>query len=224
MLILNKFLTQQDSISYADDPVFFSDKEFTITDIPGDGIELNKEKSRWVKRNGKWEHPLKFLGLEFDGKELRAKTRNGATLRATGDERAMLEAITEWEEQEGLIDCSISKGVPSKSKYKVLNSWKKILSGRLAGGLQSTFYNNKWDRTVEQDFNFKFGTSSWLGLIPGKHPEGSTFTVSSYANASLLLTLRGKNRVGKIRITKVNWPRGRPRKGFNANQQMKPSQ
>jgi predicted Zn-ribbon and HTH transcriptional regulator len=35
-----------------------------------------------VKRDGEWIRPLKFLGLEYDGKrdKLRARTRGGSTL------------------------------------------------------------------------------------------------------------------------------------------------
>lgn len=45
-------------------------------------IEFNKEKSGFVKQDGKWLKPLKFLGLTYDGERdvLHASTRGGATL------------------------------------------------------------------------------------------------------------------------------------------------
>jgi len=45
ILTLKKFLSQQRSVSYADDPVFFGDQEFTIRDFPSEGIVLHPEKS-----------------------------------------------------------------------------------------------------------------------------------------------------------------------------------
>jgi len=45
ILILKKFLTQQRSVSYADDPVFFGDQEFKIYDYPAEGITIHPEKS-----------------------------------------------------------------------------------------------------------------------------------------------------------------------------------
>jgi len=42
---LKNFLTQVSSVSYADDPIFYGDKDFTITDEPDNGIVLNQDKS-----------------------------------------------------------------------------------------------------------------------------------------------------------------------------------
>lgn len=53
ILSLRHFLTQETSVSYADDPIFFKDEEFEIQDDPKGGIMLNYEKSSWVKRDGK---------------------------------------------------------------------------------------------------------------------------------------------------------------------------
>lgn len=80
ILTLDNFLTQQDSISYADDPIFYGDKEFKIKDFPYEGIVINEEKSRWIKRDGEWLEPLKYLGLLYDPtkKTLKGATRKGA--------------------------------------------------------------------------------------------------------------------------------------------------
>jgi len=45
MLTMKEFLLQQTSVSYADDPVFFSDKEFEIRGNPEQGIIEAKEKA-----------------------------------------------------------------------------------------------------------------------------------------------------------------------------------
>jgi len=45
ILTLKDFLTQVPSVSYADDPIFYSDKDFEIKDDKENGIEINQEKS-----------------------------------------------------------------------------------------------------------------------------------------------------------------------------------
>jgi len=45
IITLKKFLSQQRSVSYADDPVFFGDEEFSIRDFPEEGIKIHPEKS-----------------------------------------------------------------------------------------------------------------------------------------------------------------------------------
>lgn len=49
ILILKGFLTQGSpkvkSVSYADDPIFYSDEDFDIKDVPLRGIEINESKS-----------------------------------------------------------------------------------------------------------------------------------------------------------------------------------
>lgn len=86
---------------YADDGIFYSDNKASLTNwlnkissgkeectLPYYNININKEKSGWVKVNGEWLTPLKFLGLQLvpsrDGKlsnfKLFAKTREGSNL------------------------------------------------------------------------------------------------------------------------------------------------
>lgn len=213
MVLLPEFLKQARSISYADDPVFFGTEEFTIKDDKSKGLLLAPEKSGWVKYAGKWLKPLKFLGLEYNQGQLRGSTRNGATLIAEGDEKRMLETISEWEKEHGLLDtCSSDK--LSGSKDRVLTSWKQIFSSKLSGWLQAALYNDQWDLSTYQDFSLKWTSSSWLAHQGGQKPGWSTFTVSSYASLSLMGILAGKSKWKrpKIRRVKVKWPRGRPRR------------
>lgn len=81
---------------YADDWIAMSKKKFALEDVRCEemekaGIELNLEKSGFVKYDGKWLKPLKFLGLEYDGCTLKANTRNGS--RLIYDKASLLEAI-----------------------------------------------------------------------------------------------------------------------------------
>ena len=45
IITLRQFLTQVDSISNADDPIFYSNKEFFIKEDADKGIIINKDKS-----------------------------------------------------------------------------------------------------------------------------------------------------------------------------------
>jgi len=79
ILAIKEYLSQQDSTNYADDQVFFGNKDFTIKDNPEYGIIHSPEKCSWIMRNGKWlKDGIKFLGLRLNKFwELMSETRNG---------------------------------------------------------------------------------------------------------------------------------------------------
>lgn len=54
---------------------------------------MSPNKSGWVKYDGKWLKPLKFLGMQYNGETntFSAQTRKGATLAFTGVEATLLE-------------------------------------------------------------------------------------------------------------------------------------
>lgn len=193
MLVMKDFLQQVPSISYADDPIFYSDEPFVIKDDPEKGIIEATEKANWVKHDGEWKKPLKFLGIEYDGQlgTLKASTRKGSTLEVVGDKKEMLEAISKWEQEEQFTDSSVSESLEG-SKNRALHSWRAIWGSRLAGFMQACMYKDNWTDKVAQDFELNFGSSSWLGRKFNSHNpiRLSTFTASSYACASLLVTLK----------------------------------
>lgn len=78
------------TIMYADDSVDFSYSPIDKVIPENSGIEINESKSGYIKEDGKWLKPLKFLGLTFDGKEFRASTRKGSTLPLTFREKLLL--------------------------------------------------------------------------------------------------------------------------------------
>jgi len=83
ILGINEFVQQcEDSVFYADDGVFLSNKEIFIKDDPRNGIFLHPDKCKYVVYDGKPISKLKFLGLSYDleKKVLAASTRKGATL------------------------------------------------------------------------------------------------------------------------------------------------
>lgn len=79
MTTLSNYLSQQDSTSYADDPIFYSNTPFVIKDEPENGIINSDEKSKWVMKDGIWqEGGLKYLGFRLDENwEFSSETRNG---------------------------------------------------------------------------------------------------------------------------------------------------
>lgn len=73
-------------VMYADDGIIFLDDDKDLESVlllfKSSGVEVNLEKSRWVKRDGKWLNVLKFCGIVYDGinERIKASTRKGATL------------------------------------------------------------------------------------------------------------------------------------------------
>src|SRR6266566_2007815 len=70
-------------IGYADDGLILSNNKDSKSQLEKklrkSGVSLKEEKSRWIKEDNKLTNPLKFLGLTFDGEELRASTHSGKT-------------------------------------------------------------------------------------------------------------------------------------------------
>lgn len=81
ILAVKDYLSQQNSVNYADDQVFFGNQEFTVRDNPEIGLVHSRDtsKCKWVMKDGKWlGNGLKFLGLRLTKSwELMAETRNG---------------------------------------------------------------------------------------------------------------------------------------------------
>lgn len=123
ILILKDFLTQVPSISYADDPIFYSDKDFTIKEDTEKGIILNNEKSSWVKRDGKWLKPLKFLGLILnpDG-TLESETRSGRKERIKGTLIELLEAL-EYNENDNFLESLAEKNIFGFIQACLFSGW-----------------------------------------------------------------------------------------------------
>lgn len=212
-LIMNEWIMkhkEEDCIAYADDSVSFSDKEINIS-IPEDtGIIINEEKSGYVKYAGKWLKPLKFLGLEYDGKIFRAKTRKGSTLAVTARTKLMIETIEEVKEdqqfesiQEAIDFLYEQKSMRKKFSYPdkltLGGSWEKYFKSRLIGFIQSRLYNGDWNlKNIEQDFSLNFVNGSWMDTKLNKGVK-DIFVASSYANHSLLNILRYNQKLRKPR-------------------------
>jgi len=194
ILTLKDFLTQIPSVSYADDPIFYSNNPFIIKDEPEHGIVLNHNKSSWVKKNGKWLKPLKYLGLIYNPFKdtLMAQTRKGATLELTKDKRDILHDH---------FEIPMDKDI--QHKYK---NWHSLLSNRIWGLLQSRMYQNRWNLdSLDQEFYLTFEDHSWVAKTKAKEDIPlNIFNASSYACASLYHILEGYKRKSKgLRIRKI---------------------
>jgi len=178
-----KFLQQKAHIAYVDDAFFYSNAPFKIHDDPENGIVIHPEKSGWVKRAGKWEKPLKFLGLEFNGKIFSAKTRKGSRLIYAKNVASAIRQIDII--LEGLI----------KERYtgtlEIKNTWDQIFKSKYIGWVQARLYEGNWNPKIIQNFELKFGNGSWGDLKGAKHNAKFTLAnTSSYAIRSLVNLLR----------------------------------
>jgi len=210
IITLKNFLTQVRSVSYADDPIFYDDKDFSITDEPDNGIVINKDKSGWVKRNGEWLKPLKFLGLTYhppgpslegngwvshEPARLIAATRKGATTE-----------LHNKDVQDFIDVFDLDKDFPHDNRIKhPYKSWYNLLSSRIAGVIQSRLYAGSWTSTdISQDFRFKFSNYSWVSkAVKDPYYEPGlldTFNSSSYACHSLLDIFEGYRRKAQNKV------------------------
>lgn len=167
ILTLKEFLSQQKSVSYADDPIFYSDEDFTIKEDAYNGIILNKEKSSWVKRDGVWLKPLKFLGLILhpDG-TLTSETRKGRS------ERISTELVEMWENMQ----------------YNETDNFLEDLATRnFFGFVQAMLYNgdlNSFSRSDREKLEERLGKVNPNSLY-GKLKEGdvdSSIAIMSLTN------------------------------------------
>lgn len=76
-----------DTIMYADDGLYYGNIDQPLitpnSNIVSANIRFNLSKSGWIKKGGVWLKPLRFLGIEYDGRrdELKGKTRKGSELK-----------------------------------------------------------------------------------------------------------------------------------------------
>ena len=171
ILVLDEFVNQcEDSVFYADDGLFMSNKPFKIKDDPASGILLSQEKSKWIKWDAKWLSPLVFLGLQWWNK-LTGHTRKGSRLDISLNNKEIFKWLKKLNPEYG--------------------TWSGLLNKtNLGGTMIQRLYNGKWD---ESFYAWKVTLTgvknSWLGL------QKDNFTThSSEACAFLGGILRGEKR------------------------------
>lgn len=135
IVTLRRYLTQVPSVSFADDPVHYSDKDFKIENVESFGIFMHPDKSSWIKRDGRWLKSLIYLGLEYDPfKDVLFKKK------AIADNRIELSGYKVRELLKVFDVKTVEETLPS------LHNWKLLFSEGLMGKLISRLYENNWNR------------------------------------------------------------------------------
>lgn len=193
-------------VMYADDGLYYGNIQDTPiitpnTNLVDSNIYFNLDKSGWIKRDGKWLKPLKFLGMTYDGElnELRASTRTGSKLLM--DQIALLKEVRERE-------IAFSSDIEPKPAYRVSpeaekkrpeeNTWEQFIHSSIAGFIQSRLYSGSWNlEGFEQSFDLDYVKSSWVDKCgPRVSTHLTVFNSTSFASYSLVKIL---SRISKKR-------------------------
>jgi hypothetical protein len=185
----------QDLVGYADDAIRMQKVfDHMKIDFPHLGL-FEKPGGQYVKLNGKWLKPLKFLGLVYDPftDTLRSDTKKGAKLEMKLDNAGInLETI--------MKEHDLRYGKYHNPNAK---SWEMMIKSHLAGWIQSRLYSGFWQLDkFFQDFTYTFASASWSKKL-GKKVDPSTevgiFNSSSIASAWLIARLAGGSNSSKVR-------------------------
>lgn len=183
-------------VGYADDGLKLSRKALLDEGIssPEYGV-FEKEGSSYVKKDGVWLKPLKFLGLVYNPftKTMSSDTKKGSKLEMKLD-------------SEGLnIETLMREHDLRYGKYHNPNakSWEMFIKSSLSGWLQSRMYSGFWQLDkFFQDFSYTFASGSWSKEVGGKadpSTEVGIFNSSSVASAWLAARLAGGSNKGRVR-------------------------
>lgn len=183
-----------ESLAYADDGLWYGNiTQPLITPNTGmvrGNITINTNKSGWVKKDGIWLKPLKFLGLEYNGitNILKAATRNGAELKY--NKTKLIE-----DQLEKLNFDKWYEGKPSGNKwYKSTETWENLIKSKLFGFIQSRLYQGKWNLDdLKQSFKLDPKSGSLIEKFYETKVNEEKLTVfnsTTFASAWLIEKLR----------------------------------
>lgn len=174
-------------IMYADDGLLYGNSNETPKQTlmkQAFNININFEKSGWVKKDNKWLTNLKFLGLCYNGltNELSAHTRNGS--RLIFDKENLINANIDRLNLENQYIRKLNKKDP--------NSWESLFSSRLWGFIQSRLYQGDWNLDeIHQCFDLTYKEHSYVDKY--HRPYFTIHNASSYACHDLINCLRNKD-------------------------------
>lgn len=159
---INKFVNQcEDSVFYADDGIFLSNKPIELEDWPEEGIKIHPEKSGYIVENGVILRECKFLGLTYnlENGKLRASTRKGSKLEVNTKIFWMVEMASEILQK---------KFWAPRSLFNWGNSIPKIFEWGISGYLIAALYTGRYDlsNTVEE---LLLKPGSWVSLYSNNH-------------------------------------------------------
>jgi hypothetical protein len=177
-LVLDKLLLYKGNIvQYADDGIIYNctSPEKLLEFPPESGIEVNWEKSRWIKKDGTWLLPLKFLGRIHIPKELsttnkeihKACTRKGSTLELTDEIKNLITEAELWDlkEMEEYIYITYWDKKSKSWKRKKKKPFIEWFKTKYYGFISNRLYSGSWDiGEIQQDFSYHFVNWSWSDL------------------------------------------------------------
>lgn len=199
-------------LGYADDWIIYGQR-MQVSDIDdallhSSGTRLNPSKSGWVRKDGLWVKPLKFLGLSYNGltDKLYASTHNGANLEFskhnlihalsiassprihhylyTGQSGGSMtkDKIYANSPLDDLTVCDSEGNIetihPGDSSYE---KWESLSKAEALGLLQSRLYINDWNASdVSQNFKLTSVAKSYVAGVRRKL-KLNIFNCSSYA-------------------------------------------
>lgn len=170
-------------VQYADDGILYDltlSPEEILTFPPESGIRVNWLKSRWLRRDGKWLNPLKFLGLVYeyttDTTIPESQIRQHGTLsNATRSPKPVTVDIYHVIEDAWAYDHG-KQVSPTTGKSDSFEEWFKT---KYHGLLMSMIYKGRLDiDNLQQDFTYHYKNRSWSDL----NESGIDFTSTIPAN------------------------------------------
>jgi hypothetical protein len=161
------------TIMYADDGMYYGNIDQPIitpnSGIVSANIEFNHKKSGWVKRNGQWLKPLKFLGLIYDGRtnRIRAATRKGSDLIYDKEELVRM-----------IYESKVKPTYEERKRATSWNSWEMMIKSKLIGFIQSRLYQGDWNLDgYEQSFELNDKEGSYTNLYQVRWRQAELITV-----------------------------------------------
>jgi hypothetical protein len=197
-IFLEAKLLKDRIVMYADDGIIYGrnlgkilERALKFPEISG--IEPAWDKSAWIKRDGEWVKPLKFLGLEYDPEtdRLAAKTRNGS--RLIFDKLDLMKAVNlrDVVGDENLLDVMELESTEYMDSEMTGQTWETWLKSKIQGYMVARMYAGSWDlKDLEQDFSMTFGKNTWMAHRGKKHENIDIFNSTSIAARSLVNALR----------------------------------
>lgn len=170
---------------YADDGIIYNhnDPEKFLSELPPEsGIKVNPTKSQWIKKDGEWLAPLKFLGVKFVPKKLMTPAQLEMEMRQDGileNATRELKEITfqEYDMIEEAYIYDMKRDQSSKRDPGGLNSqgqtWSEWFDTTYMGYVMSQIYKGEEGMKKIQNFEYTFRPGSWAHLEDKRGPKGT---------------------------------------------------
>lgn len=188
-----------ETVMYADDGLYYGDLKRIPIITPNSGmvtgnIHFNLDKSSWIKKDGKWLKPLKFLGLVYDGEKdkLYADTRKGAKL--IFDKQDLIKAYNNLRENSDWTGHDTESWRTRKWKDKF--TFEDLVSSKLFGFIQSRLYQGSWNmEDYEQEFRLTYKRNSYVAYSmklksSALREKFTIFNSSTYASEWMVKKLK----------------------------------